>query len=132
MKKTDKSPSIIYHLVPEYIYDQSINKLDNYNCKGFENSNFIHSTWDLKELKRIADLIFTKAVKYPEGPEVVGKFYEKPSVKFILLAINRKKVKAKMGFVKPSYYHIYGSIPRKAYKILSVRRNKNGEFILKS
>jgi len=121
-------PKMIYHLVPKYIYDKSINRLGNYNCKGFENSNFIHSTWDLKELKRIADLIFTKAVKYPERPEVVGKFYEKPEIEFILLAIDRTKVKAKMGFVKPSYYHIYGSIPRNAYKIRKVKRDKKGKF----
>jgi hypothetical protein len=121
-------PNIIYHLVPIYVYKKSINRLKNYNCKGFENSNFIHSTWDLKELKRIADLIFTKSVKYPQRPEVVGKFYEKPPVKFILLKIDRREVKARMGFVKPSYYHIYGSIPMKAYKIINVKRDAKGRF----
>jgi hypothetical protein len=126
MKKGN--PLIIYHLVPKYIYNKSINRLGNYNCRGFENSNFIHSTWDLKELKRIADLIFTKAIKYPERPEVVGKFYEKPSVEFILLKIDRKKIKIKMGFVKPSYYHIYGSIPKQAYTIKKVRRDEKGRF----
>lgn len=126
MKK--ENPKLIYHLVPKYIYEKSINRLGNYNCKGFENSNFIHSTWDLKELKRIADLIFTKAVKYPQRPEVVGKFYEEPKIEFILLKIDRTKVKSKMGFVKPSYYHVYGSIPRNAYKIQEVRRDKKGKF----
>lgn len=126
-----KKPNIIYHLVPEYVYNKSINRLGNYNCKGFENSKFIHSTWDLKELKIIADLIFTKAVKYPQRPEVVGKFYERPSVKFMLLKVNREKVKARMGFVKPSYCHIYGSIPKNAYKIIPVRRDKKGRFYFK-
>lgn len=126
-----KRPNIIYHLVPEYVYNKSINRFGNYNCKGFENSKFIHSTWDLEELKRIANLIFTKAVKYPQRPEVVGKFYEKPSVKFILLAINKKKVKSRMGFVKPSYYHIYGSIPKESYKIKNVIRDKKGRFSFK-
>lgn len=124
-------PIILYHLVPEYVYNKSINKLENYNCKGFENSNFIHSTTDLKELTRIANLIFTKAVKFPERPEIVGKYYEKPSTKFLLLKIIKQKVKAKIGFVKPSYYHIYGSIPKGAYKILKVKRDKLGRFILK-
>jgi len=124
-----RHPNIIYHLVPEYIYKKSINRLGNYNCKGFENSNFIHTTRDLKKLKRIANIIFTKAVKFPERPEIVGKFYEKPSVKFILLKIDRKKIKAKMGFVKPSCYHIYGSIPKDAYKILPIKRDQKGRFL---
>ncbi len=122
---------ILYHLVPEYVYNKSVNKLGNYNCRGFENSNFIHSTTDLKELTRIVNLIFTRAVAYPERPEVVGKYYESPKVKFLLLKIDKSKVKARIGFVKPSYYHIYGSIPRKAYQILKVRRDKKGRFNLK-
>jgi len=126
-----KHPDIIYHLVPEYIYKRSINRLGNYNCAKvkFEKSNFIHTTWDLKELKRIADLVFTKSIKYPQKPSAVGKFYEKPPVKFILLAINRKKVESRMGFVKPSYYHIYCSIPRDAYNIIKVKRDKEGRFL---
>lgn len=36
--------------------------------------------------------------------------------------------KAKMGFVKSSYYHIYSSIPKIAYKIRKVRRDKKGKF----
>jgi len=121
-------PRVIYHLVPQYIFDKSINRQGNYNCKGFENSNFIHSTSDLKDLKRIADLIFTKSVKYPQRPEVVGKFYERPSIKFILLIIDRTKVRAKISFVKPCYFHIHGSIHRGAYKIRTVERGTKGKF----
>ena len=67
-------------------------------------------------------------MKYPQKPSAVGKFYEKPPVRFILLAINRKNVKARMGFVNPSYYHIYGSIPRDSYKIRKVKRDKKVGF----
>jgi uncharacterized protein (DUF952 family) len=110
----------LYHLVPEHIYKKSINKIGNYNCKGFENANYIHTTTNLEDLTEIANTIFA-----------AGKFHEKPSVKFLLLKIDRSKVKTKMGFVKPSFYHIYGSIPKEAYKILNVRRDKKGRFNLK-
>ncbi len=118
----------MYHLVPKYIYEKSINRLGNYNCSGFEDSNYIHSTTDLEELKKIADLIFTKARNYPKRPEVVGKYYEKPSTKFLLLKINTNKVNARIGFIKPSYYHIYGALPKNSYKILPVKRDKKGRF----
>jgi len=79
-------------------------------------------------LKRVADLLFTKTVRLPERPEVVGKFYEKPSVEFLLLVIDKRKVRARMYFVKGKYYHIYGSIPKEAYKIKKVKRDKKGRF----
>jgi hypothetical protein len=125
-----ESPRIIYHLTPRHVYGRSINRLGNYNCKGFENSNFIHSTCDLKELKRIADLLFTKAVRHHERPENVGRFYEEPSVKFLLLKIDRKKIRARMGFVKPGYYHIHGSLPRESYELLEVKRDSKGRFLI--
>lgn len=45
-------PRYIYHLTPEYVYKKSINRLGNYDCSDFEDSNYIHSTSDLKELKK--------------------------------------------------------------------------------
>ena len=121
---------ILYHLVPEYIYKKSINKLGNYNCKGFEDSNFIHTTVGLKEMKRIGDLLYTNTMK-SERPDASGRFYEKPSVKFVLLTINKLKVKARMGLVKGKFYHIYGSLPRNSYNVKKVKRDKKGRFILK-
>jgi hypothetical protein len=111
----------LYHLVPEYVYKKSINRLGNYNCQGFENSDYIHTTTNLPELTRIANTIFIKGCKYCENP----------SVKFLLLKIDKNKVKTRMGFVKPSYYHIYGSIPKEAYKTSEVKRDKEGRFNLK-
>jgi len=118
----------IYHLVPKYIYDKSITRLGNYNCKGFENSNFIHTTAGLKEMKRVGDLIFTKAIKNSENSKSNGKFYEKPSVEFLILVIDKSKVKSKMSLIKQKYYHIYGSIPKESYKIRKVKRDKQGKF----
>jgi len=111
--------TVAYHIVPEYIYKKSINKLGNYDCRGFEDSKFIHTTLDLKELKKVADILFSKN----------GKYYEPHSAVFLLLKINLKKVKTRKGFVKPCYCHIYGSIPKSAYSISKLRRNNKGEFI---
>jgi hypothetical protein len=122
-------PLNIYHLVPIHVYEKSINRKGNYNCRGFENSNFIHTTSNLKELKKVADILFTKSIK-PNNTKLAGKFYEPPTVKFLLLKINPKKVTARIGFVKPCYYHIYGSIQKKAYTVKNIKRDKQGRFFL--
>ena len=115
----------IYHLVPKYIYEKSINRLGNYNCRGFENSNYIHSTLDLKKLKEIADIIFTKTQNHKDS----GKFFEPPKIKFLMLKIKKDKIRARMTSDNDICYHIYGSIPKDAYKIKKVRRDKKGRFI---
>ena len=119
----------IYHLVPKRIYEKSINRLGNYNCKGFENSNYIHTTVGLKEMKRVGDLLFTKTINKSENPKA-GIFYKDPKVEFVLLIIDRRKVSAKMGFVKSKFYHIYGSIPKEAFKVKSIKRDRRGKFLL--
>jgi uncharacterized protein (DUF952 family) len=125
-----KIRNTIYHLVPEYIYKKSISSLGDYNCKGFEGSNFIHTTISINELKRVGDLLFTKTISKKENPKA-GKVYEKPSVEFVLLIIDRSKIKARMKFVKDKFFHIYGSLPKDSYRIKKVRRDREGRFILK-
>ncbi len=110
----------VYHLVPGYIYNKSVSKSGDYNCSGFENSNFIHTTTNLKQLKNIAATLFAEA----------GKFPEPPSTEFLLLIIDMKKVKTKIKFVNTNYCHIYGSISKNAYKVKKVKRNQKGRFII--
>lgn len=119
----------IYHLVPRKIYENSINRLGNYNCSGFEKSKYMHTTVGLKEMKRVGDLLFTKTMNKSENPKA-GIFYKDPKVEFVLLTIDRSKVSARMGFVKSKFYHIYGSIPKQAFKVKSIKRDKKGRFIL--
>jgi hypothetical protein len=131
MRKLSK---IAYHIVPKYVYEKSINRLGNYNCSGFENSKFMHATSELKELKKVADLLFTRTAGKDEilnkRNEFSGMFYEKPDVEFLLLRIEIKKVKSRIGFIPPAFCHFYNSIPKNAFKVVKVKRDKSGRFLL--
>lgn len=115
-------PKRLYHLVPKNIYDKYTDSNKNYDCRNTSewghNSNFIHTATTLKIL---AERVFKgKGIEFPAD------------VEFIILIIDTKKIKSKFSFAEfngTRYFHIWGSIPKEAYKIKEVRRAKNGDFI---
>jgi len=118
-----KIPKNIFHLVPESFFNKFVDKDGNYDCRYKKewgnNSPFIHTTPTKKQLKeRVADI---NLVNYPIEE------------KFLLLKIETQKVDSKYtcliinGYI---YHHIWGALPKKSFKILKIRRNKDGKFLL--
>jgi len=117
-------PKVLYHLVPELLFEKFIDKMGNYDCRYKEewgkNSPFIQTTPDKKQLKeRVADINWSS---YPKEE------------KFLLLKINTKKAKARYTYADIdgyNYYYIWAALPKESFKTTKVRRDKTGKFILK-
>lgn len=117
------SPNRLYHLVPKKIFDEFSDNKGGYDCRNKEewgrNSPFIHTSPTKKQLEeRVADINW---VTYPVEE------------KFLLLEIDPQKVKAKFTYViinGYTYHHIWGKLPQNSFKILRVKRSKDGKFLL--
>lgn len=122
IKNFSELPKFIYHLVPENIFNNFIDKEGNYDCRNKEewgnNSPFIHTSPNKKQLKeRVADINWSN---FPREQ------------KFLLLEINSEKLKNTKitysvinGFV---YHHIWGPLLRGSFGIFKVDRFQNGKF----
>lgn len=123
IKDISTLPKFLYHLVPEKLFDKFTDGKGNYDCRNKEewggNSPFIHTSPTKKQLKeRVADMNW---ITYPMEE------------KFLLLEIDPQKFKAKFTYViinSNIYHHIWGKLPQNSFKILWVKRSKDGKFLL--
>ncbi len=117
-------PKVLYHLVPESLYEKFIDKNGNYDCRykaeWGKNVPYIHTTPEKRQLKeRVADMNWSS---YPAEE------------KFVLLKINPKKAGARYTKSETegyTYYHIWGALPKESFKAVKVRRDKDGKFVIK-
>jgi len=116
-------PKFLYHLVPKKLFNKFVDGCGNYdrrnNKKWGKNSRFIHTSPTKKQLKeRVADINWRN---YPLGEQ------------FILLEINPKKVVGKITNVLVNgytYHHVWSPLSKEFFKILKVRRDRGGKFII--
>ena len=123
IKNYSELPEILYHLVPEKLFEKFIDDAGNYDCRYKDdwgkNSPFIHTTPTKKQLKeRVADLNWSG---YPLEE------------KFVLLEIDPKKVISKFTYAIVSgyvYHHIWESLPKNSFKIEKIERDNKGKFLI--
>lgn len=124
IKNFSELPKFIYHLVPENLFNNFIDKEENYDCRNKEewgnNSPFIHTSPNKKQLKeRVADINWSNLPI---------------EQKFLLLEINSEKLKnAKItcsAINSFTYHHIWGPLPRGSFRIFKVDRSQNGKFLI--
>lgn len=116
-------PDKLYHLVPEIILKKYLDIDGNYDCRNKNdwgnNTPFIHTTTTKKNLKnKIADPNWSY---YPNKK------------KFLLLEIYPNKIKDKFTyskFGKDKYYHIWGKLSKNSFKIIKVKRDLDGKFLI--
>ncbi|MFA4890962.1 MAG: hypothetical protein WC604_01225 [Candidatus Gracilibacteria bacterium] len=123
IKDNSTVPKFLYHLVPEILFKKFADSEGNYNCRNKKewgkNSSFIHTSPTKKQLKeKVANINW---INYPREE------------KFLLLKINTQNIKAKFTYTIINgsiYHHIWSKLPKNSFKVLKVKRGRNGKFLI--